>query len=295
MSEHTRWIDENGDPIDEDHRGLVYDVQTLIDRRRALGIFGGVALTTLLAACGAQTDGCRRLAVRDGDGDRHPDAHSVRDRYGRGIRTRRRGARRDRRPVPGRRIERRQRPRRLRDRAQRHPLELRLVDDGRAGRAAHDRADGAGCRDRRRPRRQAASTSGTATARASTRCTAAAPRTRTTCAACRRPTRAAPCASPRSIPRATRVAGRTSTSRSTRISRPPSRPVRSSRRSQIALPAEANDLVYATSGYEQSVRNASQVSLQSDNVFRDDGGIHQIATMSGSVAAGYTASLTIGV
>ena len=52
--------------------------------------------------------------------------------------------------------------------------------------------------------------------------------------------------------------------------------------SQIALPAETNDLVYATSGYEQSVRNASQVSLQSDNVFRDDGGIHQIATMSGS-------------
>src|SRR3954453_12833171 len=49
-----RWIDENGDPIDEDHRGLVYDVQTLINRRRALGIFGGVALTSLLAACAAQ-------------------------------------------------------------------------------------------------------------------------------------------------------------------------------------------------------------------------------------------------
>ena len=43
------------------------------------------------------------------------------------------------------------------------------------------------------------------------------------------------------------------------------------------------------------MRNASQISLQSDNVFGDDGGIHQIATMSGSVAAGYTASLTIGV
>jgi protocatechuate 3,4-dioxygenase beta subunit len=65
--------------------------------------------------------------------------------------------------------------------------------------------------------------------------------------------------------------------------------------SQIALPEETNALVYATSGYEQSVRNASQISLQSDNVFGDDGGIHQIATMSGSVDAGYTASLTIGV
>ena len=65
--------------------------------------------------------------------------------------------------------------------------------------------------------------------------------------------------------------------------------------SQIALPDETNAAVYATSGYEQSVGNASQVSIQSDNVFGDDGGIHQIATMSGSVAQGYTASLTIGV
>jgi protocatechuate 3,4-dioxygenase beta subunit len=65
--------------------------------------------------------------------------------------------------------------------------------------------------------------------------------------------------------------------------------------SQIALPAETNDAVYATSGYEQSVRNAGGVSLSSDMVFRDDGGIHQLATMAGSVADGYTASLTIGV
>ena len=39
-----RWIDEHGDEIDEDHRGLVYDIRTLVDRRRALGIFGGVGL-----------------------------------------------------------------------------------------------------------------------------------------------------------------------------------------------------------------------------------------------------------
>ena len=65
--------------------------------------------------------------------------------------------------------------------------------------------------------------------------------------------------------------------------------------SQIALPEEINAVVYATPGYEQSVRNASQVSLASDNVFGDDGGIHQIASMSGSVANGYTAALTIGV
>ena len=65
--------------------------------------------------------------------------------------------------------------------------------------------------------------------------------------------------------------------------------------SQIALPAETDDAVYATSGYEQSVRNLAQTSLQRDMVFSDDGAIHQIATMSGSVADGYTASLTIGV
>jgi protocatechuate 3,4-dioxygenase beta subunit len=65
--------------------------------------------------------------------------------------------------------------------------------------------------------------------------------------------------------------------------------------SQIALPKEACDAVYATSGYEASVRNLAQTSLAQDMVFGDDGGIHQIASMSGSPTAGYTASLTVGV
>jgi protocatechuate 3,4-dioxygenase beta subunit len=65
--------------------------------------------------------------------------------------------------------------------------------------------------------------------------------------------------------------------------------------SQIALPQAACQAVYATSGYEQSVGNLSRVSLQSDNVFGDDGGAHQLATMSGSASTGYTAALTIGV
>ncbi|UJP09301.1 hypothetical protein L2X99_12765 [Microbacterium sp. KUDC0406] len=65
--------------------------------------------------------------------------------------------------------------------------------------------------------------------------------------------------------------------------------------SQIALPEETNAKVYATAGYERSVRNASQVTLTGDNVFSDDGGIHQIATMTGSIADGYTAALTIAV
>lgn len=65
--------------------------------------------------------------------------------------------------------------------------------------------------------------------------------------------------------------------------------------SQIALPQAACDAVYATSGYEQSVGNLAQVSLARDNVFGDDGGVHQLATMSGDASSGYTAALTIGV
>lgn len=65
--------------------------------------------------------------------------------------------------------------------------------------------------------------------------------------------------------------------------------------SQIALPKEACDAVYATSGYEASVGNLARTSLARDMVFRDDGAIHQLASMSGDASSGYTASLTIGV
>jgi protocatechuate 3,4-dioxygenase beta subunit len=65
--------------------------------------------------------------------------------------------------------------------------------------------------------------------------------------------------------------------------------------SQIALPQEVCDKVYATSGYSSSVGNLAQLSLATDNVFGDDKGIHQLATVTGSVEDGYVASLTIGV
>ncbi|MGA8993621.1 MAG: hypothetical protein WB441_04865 [Nocardioidaceae bacterium] len=65
--------------------------------------------------------------------------------------------------------------------------------------------------------------------------------------------------------------------------------------SQIALPNETCETVYRTAGYEQSVATLAQVSLGSDMVFGDDGGIHQVASMSGSTTAGYVAALTIGV
>ncbi len=65
--------------------------------------------------------------------------------------------------------------------------------------------------------------------------------------------------------------------------------------SQPALPEEACAKVYATSGYEQSMQNMARTSLTSDMLFGDGGGVHQLATMSGSVSSGYTASLTVGV
>ena len=65
--------------------------------------------------------------------------------------------------------------------------------------------------------------------------------------------------------------------------------------SQIALPQDVCELVYATDGYTQSVRNLSQTSLESDNVFGDDGGVSQLATMTGSVSDGLTATLSVAV
>ena len=65
--------------------------------------------------------------------------------------------------------------------------------------------------------------------------------------------------------------------------------------SQIAIPQEACNAVYATSGYDQSVSNLAQISLTSDNVFGEDGGATQLATMSGDVASGYTIALTAAI
>ncbi len=66
------------------------------------------------------------------------------------------------------------------------------------------------------------------------------------------------------------------------------------RTSQMALPQDVCETIYATSGYESSVRNLAQVSLDSDNVF-GDGHALQLATVTGSVASGYTATLRVPV
>ena len=65
--------------------------------------------------------------------------------------------------------------------------------------------------------------------------------------------------------------------------------------SQIAIPEDIADTVYATDGYSKSVTNMSQVTLATDNVFGDDSAATELATVTGSVSAGYVATLTIAV
>ena len=65
--------------------------------------------------------------------------------------------------------------------------------------------------------------------------------------------------------------------------------------SQLALPQSACDAVYATEAYASSVSNMAETSLGDDNVFGEDDGVHQLAKVSGSVDAGYVASLTVPI
>lgn len=64
--------------------------------------------------------------------------------------------------------------------------------------------------------------------------------------------------------------------------------------SQLAFPRESCEVAYTATGYENSVANLSGVSLESDMVFRD-GVDQQVATVTGDVATGFTATLTVVV
>lgn len=64
--------------------------------------------------------------------------------------------------------------------------------------------------------------------------------------------------------------------------------------SQLALPEDTCNLVYATDGYGQSVKNMAQTSLARDMVF-SDGATHQTPTMSGTIDSGLNATLTVPV
>ena len=157
----------------EDHdRGLAFDLPRLITRRRALGVLAGSLTTAAIAACGGSSSSVLDRGASDTTGE-HP--------------------RGDRRPVPGRRLQRaeRARPRAASCAATSRKsfgdasgvaagvpttVELTLLDVAGGG-------DGAG----RRRRLSLALHHATARTRSTTRASPA----RTTCAACRRPTRTA--------------------------------------------------------------------------------------------------------
>jgi protocatechuate 3,4-dioxygenase beta subunit len=65
--------------------------------------------------------------------------------------------------------------------------------------------------------------------------------------------------------------------------------------SQVALPQDVCEQVYAQPGYEASVANLAQVSLTSDSVFGDDGGASQLGAVTGDVTSGYTVVLAAAV
>jgi len=64
--------------------------------------------------------------------------------------------------------------------------------------------------------------------------------------------------------------------------------------SQLGFPEDICDAVYTADGYSSSVSNLAQITLATDNVF-SDGYDQQMATVTGSVTAGYVANLTVGV
>jgi protocatechuate 3,4-dioxygenase beta subunit len=64
--------------------------------------------------------------------------------------------------------------------------------------------------------------------------------------------------------------------------------------SQIAIPEDTSNAVYATSGYESSVQNMQGLSLDRDGVF-SVGWTNELATVSGTVDDNLTVKLTVPV
>ena len=277
--------DHRRDEVEDHDRGLLFDMQRLVGRRRALAWVGGTALAAL-AGCSASTSTTGTSSATT--------ASSVGSR-GHRRRRRRRHPGGDRRPLPGRRVQREERAERERRRAQRHPLVVRLLDDDRAGRSADDPAHAGRGRRRHPGRGRGGVPVALQPGRPVLHVRPGGDRRELPARrpGVRRPT--APSRSPASSRPATPGAGRTSTSRSTRASTRPRPPDRSSR--PVSSPCRRTPArrVYATTGYEQSVSNLARVSLSQDMVFSDDDGVSQLATMTGDVAGGYTAALTVGL
>ena len=64
--------------------------------------------------------------------------------------------------------------------------------------------------------------------------------------------------------------------------------------SQLAFPQAITQAVYASTLYAAKGQNTSVTSFSADNIF-SDGTTYQMSSVTGSVSAGYTAKLTIGV
>ena len=286
-----RWLDEDGNEIDETDRGLVYDLRTLVDRRRVLGLFGGFGAAALLAACGGGSGGSGQgsTATTAASGATTTTAGSVSSGGDLSEVPEETGG-----PFPG---DGSNGPNVLDDSgvvrgdirssfgsstttAEGVPLAIRLtVRDAVSG----DAAEGAGvylwhCDRDGNYSLYSQGVTGENYLRGAQEADAGGTVAFTSifpaCYSGRWP----------------HIHFEVYASLSDATS---SGPI--VKTSQIALPKEACEAVYATPGYEQSVANLSQVSLAGDNVFGDDGGIHQLATMSGDPTGGYTAALTIGV
>ena len=287
-----RWVDEHGHEIEESDRGLVYDLQTLVDRRKVLGLFGGLSAAALLAACGGSgSDGSASSGASAAPGTTSSGATGSSEAAGDLSEVPEETAG----PYPA---DGSNGPNVLDDSgivrsdirssfgsstttAEGVPLTIRLtVRDAATGDAAkgagvylwHCDRDGnyslysqAAASENYLRGAQEADVGGTVSFKSIFPA----------------------CYSGRWPHIHFEVYGSLSDATS-------SGPI--VKTSQIALPTEACEAVYTTSGYEQSVSNLSQVSLTSgDNVFSDDGAIHQLATMSGDASGGYVAALTIGV
>ena len=65
--------------------------------------------------------------------------------------------------------------------------------------------------------------------------------------------------------------------------------------SQIALPEATCAEVYATDGYGSSVESLARTSLDGDMVFGDDGGVRELGRISGTIPGGLTVELAVPV
>ncbi len=65
--------------------------------------------------------------------------------------------------------------------------------------------------------------------------------------------------------------------------------------SQLALPEDACKVVYEQNAYRGSAQNLSAITLASDNVFGDDSGVSQLASMTGNAVSGYRAALDVRI